>query len=138
MASSSFFFFLLWYRNLPVIPLLPFPPPRLLSPVQHVCFTLFPLSPPFFQTHFYSMVIFHCLFPLSLPPSFLLCYSTGLCRCSSSSHLDSEMYIKAQPHPRIADLWHLTDKVSLGTQDSHHEGNERPRGGRLLSVFALR
>ena len=128
MASSSFF--CSGVKNLPDPPFALSPPfPIFTFPLTHasLLFHTF-LEPGVFSFLFFSSFLSFLLYgdfsrsPLpptlsrsslcSPLPSILLCYSSGLCQSSSSSHLDSKMYIKVQPHPHSTDIWHLTDKVS--------------------------
>lgn len=122
----------------------PFPPLShfhlSLSLMHHLCFTLVSPTFPPLKLSLLSSLLYGDSSPLPLPPFLSIPLpsprwkSQSLCLGSSSSQPDSKMYIKAQPRLCMADLWHLTDRESLGTQDSSHGGDEKPRGGRLLPL----
>ncbi|KAF0047403.1 hypothetical protein F2P81_001036 [Scophthalmus maximus] len=58
-------------------------------------------------------------FPASLCYRFEKTFEIYCGSALSSSQLDRKMYIKAPPHPRPDDSWHLTDKLNSHTEEGN-------------------
>lgn len=103
LTCSSYLFFC--FGDLPGIPInlaTTFPFSSFLTCTLHICFKSF-LALKYSLSHFYTTVIF--FFALLLYTVFHLpsCFVIPTV-FTITSHLDSEMYIKACPHPLVSDL----------------------------------